>query len=110
MQSPIVSRKQMQPVLLFFSSVTGRALTLHDGQPIFPSIVMAFLAGDNGTIDGQGAVWWSAFYNKTLDYTRGHLVELIDSKDILISNLTFRDSPFWTIHPVYCRYAGIENS
>lgn len=65
---------------------------------------IAHLAGDNGTIDGQGAVWWSAFRNKTLDYTRGHLVELIDSKDILISNLTFRDSPFWTIHPVYCRY------
>jgi polygalacturonase len=67
------------------------------------------ITGDNGTIDGQGAVWWNAFRNKTLDYTRGHLVELIDSKDILISNLTFRDSPFWTIHPVYCRNVVVKD-
>lgn len=66
-------------------------------------LVWGNLAGDNGTIDGQGAVWWSAFRNKTLDYTRGHLVELIDSQDIMISNLTFQNSPFWTIHPVYCK-------
>lgn len=68
-----------------------------------PVLVWGNFAGDNGTIDGQGAVWWDAFRNKTLDYTRGHLVELIDSQDIMISNLTFQNSPFWTIHPVYCK-------
>ncbi len=65
------------------------------------------MAGDNGTIDGQGLVWWTAFHNKSLGYTRGHLVELINSKNILISNLTFQNSPFWTIHPVYCRYSNL---
>jgi polygalacturonase len=59
--------------------------------------------GENGTIDGQGWVWWDMVHNRTLDYTRGHLVELINSTNILISNLTFVNSPFWTIHPVYCR-------
>lgn len=60
------------------------------------------ITGGNGTIDGQGSVWWDWFRNKTLNYTRPSLVELIDSTGIVISNLTFRNSPFWTIHPVYC--------
>jgi len=72
-------------------------------------LVDVIITGDNGTIDGQGAVWWSAFRNKTLDYTRGHLVELIDSQDIMISNLTFQNSPFWTIHPVYCKNVVVKH-
>jgi len=60
--------------------------------------------GNNGTIDGQGSIWWSKFRNKTLDHTRPHLVKLMNSTDVLISNVTFLDSPFWTIHPVYCRF------
>lgn len=100
----------MELTLSFLSKLTCQAHTLHDDQPNFsPMVIMAFLAGDNGTIDGQGAIWWSVFYNKTLDYTRGHLVELIDSKDILISNLTFQDLLYWTIHPVYCRWARIDH-
>ncbi|KAL6008869.1 hypothetical protein ACLOJK_022095 [Asimina triloba] len=60
------------------------------------------ITGDNGTIDGQGLVWWNWFRNQTLNYTRPHLVELMYSKSVVISNLTFLNSPFWTIHPVYC--------
>lgn len=62
------------------------------------------LAGENGTIDGQGFLWWERFRNKTLDCTRPHLVELMNSTRVVISNLTFLNSPFWTIHPVYCRF------
>lgn len=65
--------------------------------------LLVCLSGHNGTIDGQGKMWWDLWWNKTLVHTRGHLVELVNSHNILISNLTFRDSPFWTIHPVYCR-------
>ncbi|CAM6120744.1 unnamed protein product [Calypogeia fissa] len=60
------------------------------------------ITGDNGTVDGQGFVWWEVFKNGSLDYTRPHLVELINSTDIFFSNVTFRNSPFWTLHPVYC--------
>lgn len=60
-------------------------------------------AGQNGTIDGQGKMWWDLWWNRTLQYTRGHLVEIMNSHNILISNLTFLNSPFWTLHPVYCR-------
>ncbi|KAL8143654.1 hypothetical protein V2J09_016686, partial [Rumex salicifolius] len=60
------------------------------------------LTGQNGTIDGQGKMWWDMWWNRTLEHTRGHLVELINSHNVMISSLTFQNSPFWTIHPVYC--------
>lgn len=59
--------------------------------------------GDNGTIDGQGSVWWGWFHAHTLNFSRPHLVEIVGSNDIVISNLTFLNSPAWSIHPVYCR-------
>lgn len=64
---------------------------------------MCGISGHNGTIDGQGKMWWELWWNRTLEYTRGHLLELMNSNNILISNLTFLNSPFWTVHPVYCR-------
>ncbi|PNX72701.1 putative polygalacturonase-like protein, partial [Trifolium pratense] len=58
--------------------------------------------GENGTIDGQGDAWWNMWRNRTLQFTRPNLVEFVNSKDIIISNVIFKDSPFWNIHPVYC--------
>ncbi|CAA0830229.1 Pectin lyase-like superfamily protein [Striga hermonthica] len=75
----------------------GRHISLVHGN----SLSNVVITGQNGTIDGQGKMWWDLWWNKTLKHTRGHLVELVNSRNILISNLTFRDSPFWTIHPVY---------
>ncbi|KAE8723236.1 FBD-associated F-box protein [Hibiscus syriacus] len=67
------------------------------------------ITGDNGTIDGQGSVWWNWFRSKTLNYTRPHLVELMNSTGVVISNLTFLNSPFWNIHPVYCSRVTVQN-
>ncbi|KAJ6679982.1 hypothetical protein OIU79_019660 [Salix purpurea] len=67
------------------------------------------ITGDNGTIDGQGSIWWSWFRNETLNYTRPHLVELMNTTGVAISNLTFLNSPFWTIHPVYCSQVIVQN-
>ncbi|KAE8693687.1 hypothetical protein F3Y22_tig00110794pilonHSYRG00085 [Hibiscus syriacus] len=66
-------------------------------------------AGDNGTIDGQGIVWWNWFRSKTLNSTRPHLVDLMNSSGVVISNLNFLNSPFWTIHPVYCSRVTVQN-
>ncbi|XP_065858663.1 probable polygalacturonase [Euphorbia lathyris] len=60
------------------------------------------ITGENGTIDGQGAVWWNMWRQRTLQFTRPNLVEFVNSKGIIISNVIFQDSPFWNIHPVYC--------
>ena len=36
-------------------------------------------------------------------------MQLMWSRDIVISNITLRDSPFWTLHPYDCRNVTITN-
>lgn len=83
----------------------GRHISLIHGN----SLRNVVITGNNGTIDGQGKMWWDLWWNRTLKHTRGHLVELANSHNILISNLTFRNSPFWTIHPVYSSNVVIKD-
>jgi polygalacturonase len=66
--------------------------------------IALFIIGENGTIDGQGDVWWNMWRQRTLQFTRPNLVEFLNSRNIIISNVIFKNSPFWNIHPVYCRY------
>ncbi|KAG0482348.1 hypothetical protein HPP92_010432 [Vanilla planifolia] len=47
------------------------------------------ITGENGTIDGQGSIWWDSFNSHSLNHSRPHLIEIVNSTDILISNLTF---------------------
>ncbi|OUZ99446.1 Glycoside hydrolase [Macleaya cordata] len=82
----------------------GRHISLIHGD----SLSNVVITGENGTIDGQGRMWWELWWNRTLEHTRGHLLELMNSHNILISNLTFVNSPFWTIHPVYCSNVVIK--
>lgn len=67
-------------------------------------LILATL-GDDGVIDGQGLVWWDWFSSHSLNYSRPHLVEFEDCKSVVVSNLTFLNTPAYNIHPVYCRYA-----
>ncbi|XP_042448571.1 probable polygalacturonase [Zingiber officinale] len=75
----------------------GRYSSLIGGSNLTDVII----TGNNGTIDGQGDFWWSKFHSNRLKYTRGYLIELMHSDQILISNLTLLNSPAWNIHPVY---------
>lgn len=61
-----------------------------------------------GTIDGNGMVWWKKRLEKELNYTRARLVEFLWSEDITIRNITLINSPFWTLHPIYCKNVLIE--
>ncbi|KAL8236208.1 hypothetical protein R6Q59_017289 [Mikania micrantha] len=67
------------------------------------------ITGDNGTIDGQGSIWWDSFNSNTLNFSRPHIVEFINSKDIVISNITFLNPPAWTIYPAYCSNVLVQN-
>lgn len=67
------------------------------------------ITGRNGTINGQGQKWWKKFRQKRLNYTRGPLIQIMWSSDISISNITLRDSPFWTLHPYDCKNVTIRN-
>ncbi|XP_052182824.1 probable polygalacturonase [Diospyros lotus] len=67
------------------------------------------ITGHNGTINGQGQTWWEKHRKKLLNHTRGPLVQIMWSRDIQISDITFRDSPFWTLHPYDCNNVTIRN-
>ena len=71
-----------------------RRMSLIHGEHLTDVVI----TGENGTIDCQGHVWWR---NKTKGDTPPHVVELMWSTDVEISHLTIRNSPFWTVHPVY---------
>ncbi|CAL9055061.1 probable polygalacturonase [Musa acuminata AAA Group] len=67
------------------------------------------ITGENGTIDGQGDVWWNEWRQRTLLHTRPNLLELMNSRDVLVSNVVFLNSPFWNVHPVYCSNVVIKH-
>ncbi|EPS58404.1 hypothetical protein M569_16410, partial [Genlisea aurea] len=67
------------------------------------------ITGHNGTINGQGRAWWRKFRRKLLNHTRGPLLQIMWSRDIVVSNLTLRDSPFWTLHPYDCENVTIRD-
>ncbi|CAL5376798.1 unnamed protein product [Camellia sinensis] len=67
------------------------------------------ITGHNGTINGQGQAWWKKYRQRILNHTRGPLVQIMWSSDIVISNITLRDSPFWTLHPYDCKNVTIRN-
>lgn len=58
----------------------------------------------NGVIDGNGQYWWDIKQkkvNESLHAGRGHLIETYYCDNIEIESVTLKDSPFWTLHPVY---------
>ncbi|XP_073131704.1 probable polygalacturonase [Henckelia pumila] len=82
----------------------GRYMSFIHGDGLHDVII----TGENGTIDGQGEVWWNMWRQRTLQFTRPNLVELMNSRSITISNVIFKNSPFWNIHPVYCSNVVIQ--
>lgn len=82
----------------------GRYTSLISGSNLTDVVI----TGNNGTIDGQGATWWSKYKSGKLKYTRGYLIELMSSDTIFISNVTLLNSPAWNIHPVYSKNIVIQ--
>ncbi|CAJ2630006.1 unnamed protein product [Trifolium pratense] len=62
------------------------------------------ITGNNGTIDGQGSVWWEKFKKGEMKLTRPYMIELMYSDQIQISNLNLINSPYWFVHPIYSRF------
>ena len=64
-----------------------------------------------GTIDGGGSAWWACHRGcnggkETV--TRGHLIELMHTTHLEISNLELKNSPFWTVHPFNCKVSIVN--
>jgi polygalacturonase len=51
------------------------------------------ITGNNGTIAGQADAWWSGHWK----YGRPHAVLFSRCSRVVVSNLTIKDSPFWTV-------------
>uniref|UniRef100_A0A0D9XUZ1 Pectate lyase superfamily protein domain-containing protein n=1 Tax=Leersia perrieri TaxID=77586 RepID=A0A0D9XUZ1_9ORYZ len=67
------------------------------------------ITGNKGVIDGQGSIWWDWLQSHELNHSRPHIVEFLYSEEIIISNLTFLNSPAWSIHPTYCSNVKVHN-
>ncbi|XP_027118189.1 probable polygalacturonase isoform X3 [Coffea arabica] len=91
----------------------GRAIEVSGGR--YRSLISGnnltdvVITGNNGTIDGQGSIWWEKFNSHLLNYSRPHLVEFVGSNDVVISNLTFLNAPAWNIRPAYCSNVLVQN-
>lgn len=64
-----------------------------------------------GTIDGAGASWWerSRDGGAGLDYPRPTLIGLHECTRVTIRDLTLRNSPSWTVHPLLCENVTVTN-
>ena len=52
-------------------------------------------------IDGCGWPWWKNFTMGTLAHQRPKLVEIVDADNVSLLGMTFANSPFWTLHPIF---------
>ncbi|CAA7388902.1 unnamed protein product [Spirodela intermedia] len=83
----------------------GRHRSLISGHNLTDVVI----TGQNGSINGQGSVWWDWLVSHSLNYSRPHLLELVNCNDVTISNLTLLNSPAWHVHPVYSSNVHIQN-
>nr|GMD22070.1 probable polygalacturonase [Ipomoea batatas] len=83
----------------------GRYRSLITGNNLTDVVI----TGNNGTIDGQGSVWWEQFEAHALNYSRPNLVEFVGSSSVVISNLTLLNAPAWNVFPAYCSNVTVQN-
>jgi polygalacturonase len=71
----------------------------------------------SGTLDGSGEPFWKEFYrrrdidNKTtnLNVERPRLTFIQNSKNVIISGISFKNSGFWNLHLYRCQNLTVEN-
>lgn len=81
-----------------------------------------FCISGEGTIDGNGLVFWNRFWSHVdsmvksgkpwtnLEVHRPRLVYISNANNILISGIKLRNSGFWTTHIYNCKNIIIENT
>ena len=55
-----------------------------------------FTSSGKGTLDGNGLEWWGAIKFLKYQENRPRLVHIVTSKNVLVENLLFKNSPYWT--------------
>ncbi len=62
-----------------------------------------------GTLDGQGAFWWQLFREKKNEYPRPKLIAPYNCTNVLIRDVTLKNSPSWTVNPILCKQVTVDN-
>lgn len=78
----------------------------------YQALVSANRAADvvirgRGVIDGQGPWWWDQRH--VLRAGRPHLIEFYNCTHVEVAGVVLRDSPFWTLHPVYSQFVWVHD-
>lgn len=99
-------------------------MTRIEGQSLkyFSALVNAdgldgFTISGSGTINGNGLRYWKAFWLRrewnrqctNMDEMRPRLVYVSNSKNVQISGVHLKDSPFWTTHLYKCENVKLLN-
>lgn len=79
--------------------------------------VDGFAISGLGTIDGNGATFWDAFWARreenpkctNLEVLRPRLVFISNSKNVLLDGVWLRNSAFWTTHLYKCEDVNVIN-
>ena len=79
--------------------------------------VNGFTVSGEGVIDGNGLRYWKSFWLRrvvnpqctNLEELRPRLVYIADSRDVTLSGVTLRNSPFWTTHIYKCEGVRLLN-
>lgn len=74
-----------------------------------------------GTLHAQGKIHWERYWNLRADYTpkglrwasdydckRVRTLEVASSENITIKDITIKQSGFWTVHVMYCKYVTVD--
>ena len=62
----------------------------------------------NGFLDQDGDGEDDGYGDGMQHYLRPSLIEFYECEGVLIEDLTIRDSPFWTVHPVFCKNVSLR--
>ncbi len=76
-----------------------------------------FSISGNGTIDGNGAKYWDAFWQRRkresqvhqFEVSRPRLLFIWNCNDVLVQDVQLRNAGFWTSHYYQCRNVKVWN-
>jgi hypothetical protein len=71
---------------------------------------VTFTSTGKGTLDGNGRAWWGAIKFLAHQEDRPRLLRIVTSKNVIVENILFKDSPFWTFWATDCDGMVIRHS
>eukprot|EP01123_Difflugia_compressa_P006096 TRINITY_DN18245_c0_g1_i1.p1 TRINITY_DN18245_c0_g1~~TRINITY_DN18245_c0_g1_i1.p1 ORF type:complete len:408 (-),score=52.91 TRINITY_DN18245_c0_g1_i1:40-1263(-) len=86
----------------FPSYGVGRDVGPDNYEPVVGGYHLQNVVITGGVIDGQGSYWWDLKHANKLNHSRPALVQLQYTTGLTVKSITLQNSPFWTLHPLYC--------